>query len=78
MLVILEIKLDLVSVDTAVSVDLINSDLCAVLNCETIYSSRACDRADTADLEYFTGSCCALSGSCSCCCFCCCISFLVC
>lgn len=44
MLVILEIKLDLVSVDTAVSVDLINSDLCAVLNCETIYSSRACDR----------------------------------
>ena len=38
-LVILEIKLDLVSVDTAVSVDLINSDLCAVLNCETIYSS---------------------------------------
>ena len=51
MLVILEIKLDLVSVDTAVSVDLINSDLCAVLNCETIYSSRACYRADTADLE---------------------------
>lgn len=44
MLVILEIKLDLVSVDTAVSVDLINSGLGAVLNCETIYSSRACDR----------------------------------
>ena len=67
MLVILEIKLDLVSVDTAVSVDLINSDLCAVLNCETIYSSRACDRADTADLEYFVGRCFTGSASSGCC-----------
>lgn len=72
MLVILEIKLDLVSVDTAVSVDLINSDLCAVLNCETIYSSRACDRADTADLEYFAGRCFTGSASSGCCCVSCC------
>ena len=63
MLVILEIKLDLVSVDTAVSVDLINSGLGAVLNCETVYGSCTCNRADTTDLEYFTGSCCAFSGS---------------
>ena len=52
MLVILEIKFDLVSVDTAVSVDLVDCDLCAVLNCETIYSSCTCYRADTTDLEY--------------------------
>ena len=72
MLIILELEIDLVAVDAAVSIDLINCDLCAVLNCETIYGSCTCNRADTTDLEYFTGICCALSGSgCSCCCFCC-------
>ena len=50
MLIILELEIDLVAVDAAVSIDLINCDLCAVLNCETVYGSCTCNRADTTEV----------------------------
>ena len=51
MLIILELEIDLVAVDAAVSIDLINCDLCAVLNCETVYGSCTCNRATSTATE---------------------------
>ena len=58
MLVILEIELDLSTIDTACCVDLVNSNLSTTLYCQTVQSSTACHRADTTNLK-----CCACSGT---------------
>ena len=51
MLVILKLICDLISVDTASFIDLVNRKLDTVLYCRTINRRISCCRSDTSDLK---------------------------
>ena len=51
MYVILEIVLNLGSVDTAGFIDFVDGDLGTILNSISIDCSRACGRSDSSDIE---------------------------
>src|SRR5699024_7160598 len=74
-LIILELIFDLIAVDTACGVDLVDSDLRAVLYCDTVNSSASCARSHSADLKCsavrcLSAFCVACSLSCISSCFC--------
>ena len=63
MLIILEIKFNCTSIDAACRVNLINCQLCAVLNGQAIYSRAPGSGSDTANLNH--AACCRVI-RCSC------------
>ena len=63
MLIILELELNRIAVDTTSFIDLFNSDLCTMLYSQTVNCCAAGYRADTTDLKG-SAICCCTAFSC--------------